>query len=196
MRLGPHVLRHPKLPVPGCAKVRIAQLSATATFDGVGLFPPPRWKDLQAYAPNVLVGSAAELQRLVERMDLRTVDLTTVDHSIFIVTQLGDKPVTDVFRVVLWQRFGVPVFELYTDAAGTLLARECEAQDGWHVEPGVRFSAYKRQLVLHAGDTAIRTGLTRYLENQPCPCGRSGLRIMAIEPSVVEETESLLAATA
>ena len=177
--------------------MRAAQLTAATWFDGVEAFPPERWATLAAYEPNVLIGPASALQRLVERIDLRTIQLSSVDHAIFVLTEVGDKPLTDVVRVVLWQRFGVPVYELFLDPQGALLASECEAQEGWHVEPGARFFVQKDELwVSSSADTAIRTGLSRFLETDPCACGRPGLRIVDPDLEGAEERRSLLAATA
>ncbi len=81
-------------------------------------------------------------------------------------------------RVTLWQRFGVPVYEMYLGTNRELLARECEAQEGWHVEPGVHFFLQSGQLALQARDRLFPTGLTSRLETSPCSCGRPGMRIV------------------
>ena len=177
----PARLRYAKLPVVS-AKLRIAQLSNTVCFEGAQAFPAERWSSLKGFAPNVLVGAASELQRLVQRIDLQTVELPSLDHAVFVITEVGDKPLTDVLRVVFWQRFGVPVYELYMAPGGTLVASECEAQEGWHVEPEARFAMQHGELVLQAGqDGTLRTGLKRYLEPRACACGRTGLQILAPE---------------
>jgi hypothetical protein len=168
----------PQLPLFGRQSLRVAQISGSAAFDGISVFPPHRWSDLQAFGPNILVGAAADLQRFVQRMDLRTVGLTTVDHAIFVLTALGDQPLTDVLRVVLWQRFGVPVYELYLDESGVLLAAECEAQDGWHIQPGCWFVERHGELLLQSGrGVQARTGLPFAIETDACSCGRPGARI-------------------
>ncbi len=172
-------LRRPRLPLLGTLKVRVAQLHSGYPFDGAEVFAPERWSQIQRYAPHVLVGSSADLQRLVERIDLRTVRIETLDHSIFVVTEIGDKPLTDVLRAALWQRFGVPVFEVYTDGVGNVLAYECEAHSGWHVDSGCRFAVYQGELLLQkTSETAVRTGLSRHLESETCVCGRAGVRII------------------
>jgi hypothetical protein len=167
-----------RLPVTGNSKLRVAQLTAGFSFDSAELFLPDRWKCLQASAPNVLIGSAADLQRLVERIDIGTIEVDTLDHSIYVLTAVGDRPLTDVLRVVLWQRFGVPIFELYTYECG-VLAYECEAHEGWHIEAGSRLRVVAGELVLGLnGDGSVRTGLNREIDSQPCACGRSGTRIV------------------
>lgn len=135
MHLKLNGLRACRLPVAGNAKLRIAQLTAACSFDSAELFLSRRWKRLQSWAPNALIGSAADLRRLVERVDLGTLELKTLDHSLSVLTAVGDQALSDVQRENLWQRFGVPVFELYTDES-RILAYECEAHDGWHIEAG------------------------------------------------------------
>lgn len=189
--------RRPRLPLLGTSKVRIAQLSSTHSFESAHVFPPERWSQVRHFGPHILVGSSADLQRFVERIDLRTIAVDSLDHSIFVVTEVGDQPLSDVLRVVLWQRFGVPVFELYTDGHGTLLAFECEAHNGWHVTAGKRFAVYGGELVLQRGsETAVRTGLVRQLESETCVCGREGVRILQTAENRRQQTEPILAAIA
>jgi hypothetical protein len=200
MRFQLHSLLPARLPLLSAGKLRVAQLTASGAFHSAELFPPARWRELNAFAPQVLIGSAADLQRLMERLDLGTLQLPSVDHSICALMDLGDKPLSDILRGVLWQHFGVPVYELLREG-GSLLAYECENHDGLHVMNGVKFAVRKGELVLQTGsETAIRTGLLRGLNSLPCPCGRPGIRV--VEP-VIEyagapefEEEPLLAAIA
>jgi hypothetical protein len=130
-------------------------------------------------------------------MDLGTVHLDSVDHAVFVLTVVGDRPLTDAFRFVLWQRFGVPVYQLYMDTSGALLATECEAQEGWHIEGAARFSAENRELLLHsANGRPSRTGIYAYLEKRPCACGRTAMRIVELDRHAYAEAEPLLAAIA
>lgn len=61
-------------------------------------------------------------------------------------------------RDELWRMFQVPVFALVVDGAGRIVAWECEAQNGLHVEAG----------------GGIQGGMR---EESPCPCGRPGTRV-------------------
>ena len=55
---------------------------------------------------------------------------------------------SDVSRVTLWQGFGVPIFELYLGPDNGLLAAECGAHEGWHLEPGIDCWRYEDELIL------------------------------------------------
>ncbi|HEX4772282.1 MAG TPA: hypothetical protein VH351_15710 [Bryobacteraceae bacterium] len=178
MHLKLNRLRACRLPVVGNAKLRIAQLTGACLFDSAELFLPRRWKQLAASAPNALIGSAADLQRLIDRVELGTIDLKTLSHSISVLTAVGDQPLTDAQRDSLWQHFGVPVFELYTDES-RILAYECEAHDGWHMAAGSSLRIAAGELLYDSNRReGLRTGLKREIDSQPCPCGRPGARLV------------------
>src|SRR5579875_755388 len=141
--------RRQRLPFCLEPNLRIAQISSTSQpFDSAQTFQANRWDELTRFRPQALIGFARDLQIIAERVELGRLDLTSVDHAIFIVTECGNKPVVDTTRVVLWQTFGVPVYELFVSAAGYLLAAECEAYEGWHIQAGANFSVVHRKLIV------------------------------------------------
>jgi hypothetical protein len=185
-----------KLPLCSAAKLRIAQIGTRADFDSVRLFRPGEWSEIEAFRPRVLAGSAAGLLELAERVDLRVIELSSVDHAIFVLTTCGGEPLSDVLRVVLWQTFGVPVYELFIAGPGLVAASECEAHEGWHVEPGLAFSLLNEELVLDGfARKRLATGLTATIVHQPCPCGRPGDRLLNVE-RCADRPARRLAATA
>jgi hypothetical protein len=186
-----------QLPLPAASNVRVAQVSALSTsFDSVESFCRDRWDELETFRPAVLVGSTADLRGLAELVQRQVLDLTSVDHVIFVLTVCGEQPVSDVLRVVLWQAFGVPVYELFVGAEGRLFASECEAHEGWHIEPCVTFSITDGELILHAPEAiGVATGLTGHIDAEPCPCGRASLRVRDIE-ALTPIDDRALAATA
>lgn len=187
-----------QLPFPAAPNLRVAQLTVPgAAFDSIRSFPRDCWDELEEYRPHVLVGSTADLQRVAELARRNVLDLTSVDRALFALTCCGDQPLRDVSRVVLWQAFGVPVYELFIGAGGALLASECQAQEGWHVESGARFSLMNRELVVRTRDRIeTPTGLTARLESKLCPCGRAGMRIIDVEPLALIRVRRALAAIA
>ena len=197
MRLGRPYARLPRLPFPGASRLRAAQITATSSFDRVSAFPSERWPELQLFRPQVLVGPAADLLNLATDVETGAVDLASVDHAIFVLTGCGDEPLSDVSRVVLWQTFGVPVYELFVASKGKVLASECEAHDGWHVEPDVKFFVKNDELHVHAPRQNITsTGLIGHIETSACACGREGGRVMEIAACAARENWSAPAATA
>ncbi len=181
-RFRPRSIPRNKLPFPVSHKLHCAQLGYAPLFEGVEPFKPHRWLELGNYAPRIVIGSAIDLQRLAEHVELGTVDLHSVDRAVVVLTNYGAKPLTDVLRVTLWQTFGVPVYELYVGPDNTLMASECEAHEGWHIEPGVNFGLLNDELILDSpGSFGLRTGLTGSFEDSPCPCGRPTARLLDIE---------------
>jgi hypothetical protein len=185
------------LPFPASPSLRAAQVTAATFFDGVQPFPHERWAELETYRPSILVGPAEDLTRLVERVRRGTVDVKSVDRVVFVLTQCGDRPVSDGLRLVLWQTFGVPVYELLVSTGGMLLACECEAQEGWHAQPYASFFVSHGEVLVDAlRQKRLRTGLLGYVETAVCSCGRSGMRVMHAEAQGSNEVRRELAATA
>lgn len=183
-----------KLPLCNAANLRIAQIGKRPDFDSVRAFRPGEWTNIEAYRPRVLTGTAADLHELAERVELNVIELSSVDHAIFVLTNCGDEPLGDVLRVVLWQTFGVPVYELFLAADGVVAASECETHDGWHVEAGAVFSLANDELILDGfGRKRVRTGLTGTIEHTPCDCGRAGVRLMNIQRCAAQPVRRLAA---
>lgn len=80
-------------------------------------------------------------------------------RMIFALNYPGTPFLNETQRDHLWQVFQVPVFAVLVDRDGCLLAYECEAQAGLHVDPRASWSA-------------------GVLESAPCECGRPGLRLL------------------
>ena len=196
-RFRPHNRSRRQLPLPAGSNVRIAQVSnLNGRFDSAQSFCRDRWDQLETFRPGVLVGSEADLRGLAELAQRDFIDLTSVDHAVFVLTACGENPVTDISRVVLWQTFGVPLYELLVDAKNRLLASECEAHEGWHIESCTSFSLLDGELIVNApGLSDVPTGLTGRIEMELCPCGHRGIRVMDIE-ALTPSAEWALAATA
>lgn len=178
MEFASALTRRPRLPVIDSSKLRVAVLDSASLFSGARVFPPERWSALEAFSPNVIAASSAQFKRLMDRMTLQTANAGALDHSVFVVTQLGDSPLTSRLRERIWRQFGVPVYEVYVDEEAHVLAFECEAQEGWHVQNGVRFSSACGELLLERGSHMVRTGLNWVTVESACECGREGLRLL------------------
>ena len=77
----------------------------------------------------------------------------------------------------------VPVYEVFLSATGYPLALECEAHDGWHVEPGLTATMSFQEVTFEAKTgERFQTGLRGAIVAEPCPCGRPGFRLMSVQP--------------
>jgi hypothetical protein len=177
---------HPpiRLPFPVSSEMRLVQLSPGPHFARVRPLVLKQWTHLPLLRPNVVAGSLNELQLLADEVVLHSLDVSCIDHALVVLTRYGSKPLTDMMRVMLWQRFGVPIFELYLGLDESLLAWECEAHEGWHMAPGIGFANMTAgELILDgAGNSGLRTGLSGSLDQSACPCGQTSPRIMNVEP--------------
>jgi len=82
-----------------------------------------------------------------------------VRRAVFALNYPGAPFLSESERDRLWQMFEVPVYALLLDRDGRLLAYECEAQEGLHVDPDAVWSP-------------------DVLESAPCECGRPGHRLV------------------
>lgn len=172
------------LPFPTHPQIRIAQLSQSIPVFGLlKPFRPGSPLELEGFSPNILVGTVSELKRLAEQMDLGVVNLSGLDHAVVVLTRCGQAPLSDVTRVIFWQAFGVPVYEIFTGLDDTILGFECELHEGWHLVPKVSMAEFNGELLLEAaGVTGLRTALSGFLTRDECPCGRRGQRLLNMNP--------------
>jgi hypothetical protein len=83
-------------------------------------------------------------------------------HALVAFERRGDPLLAMAERASLWRAFRVPVFEQIIEANGELLAAECEAHDGLHIEvPGLSWDGY-------------------HTEISPCGCGRKTPRLTPV----------------
>jgi hypothetical protein len=172
------------LPFPVHPQMRLSQLSESAPAFGVlEQLRTDSTTELQGFRPNMISGTAPELQQLAEQVELGTVDLSSVDHCVIALTRCGYAPLSDVIRVVLWQTFGVPVYEVFIGLDNAILGYECELHEGWHLGSRVGFVELNGELMLDApGVSGLHTSLGGFVTDDQCPCGRPGQRLMNVEP--------------
>jgi hypothetical protein len=91
----------------------------------------------------------------------------SLTHAVIVVARAGWDRLTEENRERLWRAFRVPVFEQVIGKSGELLAAECEAHDGLHVES-------TRLPIDH-----------EYVDASPCPCGRKTPRIGGTQGSAL-----------
>jgi hypothetical protein len=109
------------------------------------------------YEPAAIAATHRQFQDL---MGWRIPSLT---HAVIVLSRPEERRLREEERERLWRAFGVPVFEQIIGVHGELLAAECEAHDGLHVE-----SPFPQ-----LDDEALCD--TR------CPCGRTTPRIGVVE---------------
>jgi hypothetical protein len=114
--------------------VRVALLEAGFRTDAnVRTGPPGDMAWLRSFAPDALVAPLDLALSLADRKRRGILDLPSVRTAIVVLTYSEDSPLADGYRDLLWQAWGVPVFEQLRGSDGTVIARECEVHDGLHM---------------------------------------------------------------
>ncbi len=185
------------LPLQSVSGLKASQISVLPQFESVHPFRRERWSDLAAFQPRILVGYGFDLQILAAKVKAREVELTSLDRGIFALTDCGSSPIDDALREDLWKTFGVPIYELIVAPGCRLLACECEAHDGWHVQEGAKPYIARGEVVYDAPPvTGAHTGFTGDIEIAPCDCGRKTARLKNLAPCLPWPYERRLAAIA
>lgn len=136
----------------------------------VRMFPQGWSEEVSAFAPASVAAPRDEL------LGLAAVDpLPVLTHAVIAFGEPGDRLLTAAERERLWRAFRVPVFEQIIGAGGELLAAECEAHDGLHIEStGLCCDGYR-------------------LEVRPCGCGRKSPRLTSVQPAERERSAAVYA---
>jgi hypothetical protein len=129
---------------------RTAVLSAVFRSSGaIRVFPD--FSGISAFEPEAMAGTLAQIESLA--------GVVKLTHALVLLRSESEPGLTEAGHDRLWRAFRVPVFEQIIASDGRLLAWECEAHTGLHIES--HFSA---------GD--------REIDRTPCGCGRSTPRLM------------------
>lgn len=110
------------------------------------------------FAPAAIAATPAQLDAL------RAVSIPSLKNALIALVCPGEPRLSDEARERLWRAFRVPVFEQRIDHSGRLLAYECEAHDGLHIEASGAGP--------HQGEI---------VETARCGCGRATARLVAPE---------------
>lgn len=114
-------------------------------------------KVVSRYAPEALAGTLEQLDELSRAM------VPSLTHAVVVIARVGEPRLNEPDRERLWSTFRVPIFEQIVGEDNALLAIECEAHDGVHME--------SRELPGDAGS----------IDTSPCGCGRKTPRLMTEE---------------
>ena len=153
------LFRYPLVPVPRTAVLAACfrQPRFRPNYP-IQVFPEGWSAEVSAFAPAAIAAPREQL------LCLAAADQPPMlTHSLIAFEHRGDPLLAMAEREELWRAFRVPVFEQIIEANGELLAAECEAHDGLHIEaPGLSWD----------GDR---------LELSVCGCGRKTPRLTAVE---------------
>jgi hypothetical protein len=146
---------------------------------------------LLCYEPEVLVLSLGLALSLADQKQRGLLKLPSLSTALVVLTSLGDPPLEDRHRELLWRAFRVPVFEQLRGWDGIIVARECEVHDGLHIEEAAVILHVHEDELLATQLTAFvepivraRTRLTGEIATAHCECGAETPRLCNLAPVV------------
>lgn len=175
-----------QLPFPASPDSRIAQVGDFPILIGPTWFYVEWWEALRKLQPDILAGHCSALSRMAELVTRKRIDMA-LGRAVFALTRVGERPLPDAARDQLWHAFGVPIYELYITGNGIILASECEAHNGWHVNPKTarvskragephavlsRFGSNGREL------QSVGMGFAADVTSEVCDCGQTTPRVV------------------
>jgi len=131
------------------------------------------------------------LQRLADQVEDRWSHMPALSHSVLAFVILRQAFLSDEARDRFWRVFKVPVFGQIFGLSGELLAWECEAHEGYHIEEDravIEVDHHRGQSELLVTSLAglrrpairLATGLAGGIEHSVCGCGKSGPRLLNV----------------
>lgn len=179
----PHKLRFPLARVPRTA-VLMPGFSASGR---VQVFTSDWERRLRLFRPEAIAAPVAVLRALAESVRGASFALPPLEHAVIAFSRVGEDPISEADRELFWQIFQVPIFEQLLGFDGRVVARECEAHDGLHIEEddalveqleGRGSELYLTSLTdLRYPALRVGTGLGFCLAHGACGCGRAGPRV-------------------
>jgi hypothetical protein len=148
------VLVYPILPAPPTA-ILIEGFRETAT---TRVFENGWCAAARHFAPASIAATPSQLDALLGT------EIPSLRNAIIALIRPGEPRLSEEDRERYWRAFRVPVFEQRIDASAKLLAAECEAHDGLHIE-----------------QSGIDPQEGEIVETTICGCGRNTPRIVAPE---------------
>ena len=163
------VFRHPMDPAPRTAVLAACfrQTRLRPNYP-VRVFPEGWSEEASKFVPAAIAASREQLFTLAagDRPPVLT-------HALIALAGPADPILSIAERERLWQAFRVPIFGQIIGPNGELLAAECEAHDGLHIEvPGLPWDGFQ-------------------VDMSPCGCGCKTPRLTLAKP--VERVRSVAA---
>ncbi|HLH40898.1 MAG TPA: hypothetical protein VKX39_17235 [Bryobacteraceae bacterium] len=142
---------YPIRPVPRCAVLA----DGFRSLGPVRVFPSGWNEEAAKFDPQAIAAPLPRLETLAGAV--------TLTHAVIVFRRQWEPRLDAAQRDRLWRAFRVPVFEQIIAEDCTLLAAECEAHDGLHIE-SAKFAA---------GDHEI--------DRSACACGKTTPRLTGRE---------------
>lgn len=147
-------------------------------------------EEVQASAPELICGGVETLRQLALEVLRQRRRITSMRWGVIAWSSPGREPLTPPDRALFWRAFGVPVWEQFRGFHGEILAEQCEAGDGWHLNPSEALwdapsqrcgPVYVTSLTnLRHPVLRLETGYDGRMGVGTCDCGRKGARVVEL----------------
>lgn len=153
---------------------------------GVAILQRSGCEEVARGAPELIAASVETLRELALGLVERNTRIESLRWGVIVWTGPGRAPMTPADRGLFWHAFGVPAWEQFRGFHGELLAEQCEAANGWHLNeenaiwevPGNRAGPMRVTSLVNLRHPVLRLecGVEGRLAGGLCQCGREGLR--------------------
>ncbi len=175
-----------KLQFPIAMSPRLALFEGGFETDGaIRNFSSDEWSRLGSWVPDALALPLQLALTIADQKQRDLIDLPALTTAVIVFTSLGDSPLADHHRDLLWHAFHVPVFEQLRGWDGAVVARECEVHDGLHLEPTAIVAQMQNGELIATQLTSldepivrVRTGFTAEIVSDHCECGLDTPRLL------------------
>lgn len=115
----------------------------------IRIFPHGFGEEAMSFEPSAIAATAEQCGAMCGFL------IPSLSHALIVLERPSWPRLTEADRNAFWRAFRVPVFEQIIGPSGELLAGECEAHEGLHIEaPGLRLTQ-------------------DMVDATPCRCGRA-----------------------
>jgi hypothetical protein len=191
---------HPQLPLlayPIQPTPRVAVLGMALYSPGpIQIFIHPTPEQLDRFQPQALAGTSELLHRVAAWREQGRLAWGGWQYPLVVFSDIASGLLSAETRESLWKAFDLPIYEQIRGFDGALLAYECDAHDGLHVNSvSASFEASGREgrlLLTTCNKIAstlrqLDTGFSGKVEREICACGASVVRLSGLRPAPPEE---------
>lgn len=157
-------------------------------------------EDLAAFRPDTIAAPVSRLRRMAEDVLSGRIELPELRSAVIGISGLTQGHVTTEDRDLFWKAFRVPVFEQLRGFSRELLAWECDAHDGLHID--IASAAFELtpngELLLTCLDSPeytilkLGTELTARIDDGVCDCGDATPRLVGLRRHCAKPGGSLI----
>jgi hypothetical protein len=212
-RSGAADCRNPVAPMPGPQELRfpLALVPRTAVLTPGFVSSGPvqvltaDWeRRLELFRPEAIAGPLPVLRMLAASALSGKARIPPLRNAVIAFSRVGEHTMGEADRDLFWRVFQVPVFEQLLGFDGRVIAWECEAHDGLHIDEDHAFieeadGTTPEMLLTSLTDLrypALRVGteLAFHFEHSACGCGRREPRLEGLRPVALVLTGATCAA--